>query len=183
MFAVDYVLAVILLMTPPDKELPANLDLSHLGPAIQQLALAWELLDSREVSYMLVRRECFADDLRVLRQRYVELADAPLLHDAVWLPSRETISDLLAFNRAYRRQMELRQGVEIVRQEEYQVILNETDQLYYIWDAVRDARSEYYYISVRRGALKKLRTAIGEEAYYGGKLPPHVPLWRFQRIE
>ena len=59
----------------------------------------------------------------------------------------------------------------------------EVDRLYQIWDTTRDARCEYYYIHVRRGALKKLRDAVGEEAYYSGTLPPHVPVWRFARID
>jgi len=38
-------------------------------------------------------------------------------------------------------------------------------------------------VTVRRGALKKLQDMVGSEAYFSGKLPPHVPVWRFQRIE
>ena len=32
-------------------------------------------------------------------------------------------------------------------------------------------------------ALKKLKDAIGDQAYYSGCLPPHVPVWRFGRID
>ena len=37
--------------------------------------------------------------------------------------------------------------------------------------------------ALRRGALKKLREAVGDEAYYSGHLPPHVPVWRFAQID
>jgi hypothetical protein len=36
---------------------------------------------------------------------------------------------------------------------------------------------------VRRDALKKLRCEMGHQAYYGGNLPPYVPLWRFRQID
>ena len=46
---------------------------------------------------------------------------------------------------------------------------------------VRDARSEYYYVTVRRQALVLLRHLAGNHAFYSGQLPPHVPIWRFSR--
>ena len=79
---------------------------------------------------------------------------------------------------AYRR----RRPAESTRGWELRTALQETDHLYYIWDTVRDARCEYYYVTVRRQALKRLRDLLGEEAYYTTKLPPFVPLWRFQSI-
>jgi hypothetical protein len=60
--------------------------------------------------------------------------------------------------------------------------LKETDSLYQVWDSVRDARCEYYYITVRRQALKRLQQMIGPDAYNAANLPPHVPLWRFQEV-
>ena len=45
----------------------------------------------------------------------------------------------------------------------------------------RHAACEYYYVTVRRQALKKLKEMIGDQAYYSGSLPPHVPVWRFAR--
>jgi hypothetical protein len=62
------------------------------------------------------------------------------------------------------------------------VALQETDRLYQVWDAVRDARCDYYYVTVRRQALKRLRELIGDEAYYSASFPPCVPFWRFQQI-
>jgi hypothetical protein len=61
--------------------------------------------------------------------------------------------------------------------------INETQQLYHVWDAVRDARCEFYYVTVRRQALLKLRGLIGENDYYEAKLPPYVPIWRFTEIK
>jgi hypothetical protein len=61
-----------------------------------------------------------------------------------------------------------------------QSVLLETDRLYQVWDAVRDARCDYYYVNVRRQALERLRELVGDEAYYSGDLPPCVPLWHFR---
>ena len=66
---------------------------------------------------------------------------------------------------------------------ELREMLQEVDRLYNIWDTVRDARCDYYYVTVRRQALKKLRETVGDDAYYSGALPPHVPIWRFARID
>src|SRR5438093_1541624 len=75
-----------------------------------------------------------------------------------------------------------RQPLELLNWWELRVALQETDHLYQVWDAVRDARCDYYYVTVRRLALKRLRDLVGEEAYYSSNLPPCVPLWRFEQI-
>ena len=184
MFPFHYLLAVALLTAPPDAPDPAlNADLyDNLRPTLQNLAVEWEILDKREVRYVLTRPEDFASDLKLLRRRYHELADAPPLSDCRRFPDRSTISDLLSFNRAYRQHLDSRQSVDLVRWWELREAIQETDRLYQVWDTVRDARCEYYYVTVRRQALKRLREMIGEEAYYSGQLPPYVPVWRFQRI-
>lgn len=184
MLTIDYVLAAALLTAPPEADLAVNPNLfSTAAPALQGLALKWELLDPREARYVLARPEDFAADLKMLQRRYQDLAKAPPLHDCTRFPERETVTELLAFNRAYRQQMATRQTVEPVHWWEFQEAVNEADQLYQIWDAVRDARCGYYYVTVRRQALKKLLDMLGSEAYYEGRLPPYVPLWRFQHVD
>ena len=99
--------------------------------------------------------------------RFQDLADAPLLEDCQRFPDRATVNDLLAFNRAYRRHIDVRQPVELARWWELRTILQETEQLYQVWDTVRDARCEYYYVTVRRQALKRLREMLGNDAIGG----------------
>ena len=184
MFTLDYLLAAVLLTAPADRDVALSPELfATVGPAAQQLALKWEILDPREVRYVLARPEDFAADLKLLQRRYHELANAPPVADCQRFPDRATVSDLLAFNRAYRQQMDARQAIELVHWWEYREAVQEADKLYQVWDNVRDARCDYYYVTVRRHALQKLREAIGPEAYYAGRLPPHVPVWRFQRID
>jgi hypothetical protein len=184
MFPLNYVLAVALLGIPPDsKDKPDIEGLATVRPSVQALALSWELLDPQECRYTLSRPEDFAGDLKLLRRRYHDLADAPPLGDAIRFPHRNMVNELLAFNRAYRQHLDSRQSLEATSWWELHETLQEVDRLFVIWDLVRDARCDIYYVSVRRQALKKLREAIGPEAYYSGNLPPHVPIWRFARID
>jgi hypothetical protein len=185
MFGFEYLLAVTLLTSPPDApETAVNPQLhAKLKTTLQTLAVQWEILDTREVHYILSRAEDFQSDLNLLRRRYRDLADAPSLADSMRFPDRETINDLLAFNRAYRQNLTIRQPVELVRCWELRAAMQETEHLYQVWDTVRDARCDYYYVTVRRQALKKLRTMLGDDAYYFGRLPPAVPIWRFQEID
>src|SRR5947199_1989182 len=184
MFQLDSLLVLALLTAPVDTPLPTGGTerLDRLRPKLQTLAVQWEILDPREVRYILARPEDFASDLNMLRRRYQELAQAPALDDCLRFPDRAMVNDLLGFNRAYRQHVDVRQPVELAHWWGLRAALQETDQLYQIWDPVRDARCDYYYVTVRRQALKRLRELIGEDDYYAGRLPPVVPLWRFQRV-
>jgi hypothetical protein len=118
-----------------------------------------------------------------LRRRYQELSDAPPLCDCIRFPDCSLVNKLLSFNRSYHQHLVSRQALDPTGRWELHEALQEADRLYQIWDTVRDARCDYYYVTVRRQALKSLREAIGPQAYYAGCLPPHVPVWRFARID
>jgi hypothetical protein len=158
LFPLDYVLAVALLTALADAtDLTGSAEgWATLQPALQAVAVGWEILDPREARYVLTRPKDFAADLQLLRRRYHDLADAPPLQDALRFPSRDLINELLAFNRAYRQHLTGRQSLELTSWWELHETLQEADRLYQIWDAVRDARCDYYYVTVRSQALKKL---------------------------
>jgi len=180
----NYMLAAALLTSPPETPLPetnANLFAAVQAP-LHALAIDWEILDPREARYVLARPEDLAADLNLLRRRYHDLRDAPPASDAVRFPERTAVNELLSFNRAFKQHIEVRQPGEPGRSWELREAVTEIDHLYHVWDTVRDARCEYYYVTVRRQALKRLREMLGEEAYYSAKLPPHVPVWRCQEI-
>jgi hypothetical protein len=185
MIWVDYLLALQLLTSPADAiDLHAEpRNYMALRPALQRLSIHWEILDPREVRYVLTRPEDFSSDVNLLRRRYCDLADAPALCDCQRFPGRDVVNELLSFNRAYRQYLGSRQPIDLARWWDFRAALQETDYLYQVWDTLRDARCEYYYVTVRRRALKKLREMLGEEAYFNGELPPHVPLWRFQELD
>src|SRR4029453_6723634 len=76
-------LAAMLLTTPPgtpEMTPPAD-DWPAIQEALQTMAVEWEILDPREVRYILARPDDFANDLTLLRNRYQELKDAPKLND------------------------------------------------------------------------------------------------------
>jgi hypothetical protein len=183
MFAAVPIFAMILLTAQPAEPAPAISAETWptLQANLQQLAYQWQILDPREDR--LLRLEELPADLFILRRRHRDLADAPSLYDCIRLPEKALAVECLSFNRAYRRAIEKRLPLEMDQTAALKEILRETDELYKIWDAVRDARCEIYYIAVRRQALKQLRDLIGPEAYYSGQLPPHVPLWRFEEIK
>jgi hypothetical protein len=185
MFPLDYALAVVLLAAPPDTADPpeALQPFLTVRPTAQSLAVDWEVLDPREVRYVLARPEDLAGDLKLVRRRCHDLAGAPPLCDCARFPDRALVNDLLSFNRAYRQHLDTRQSLEPSSWWELRDALQEADHLYQVWDTLRDARCDYYYVTVRRQALKKLRDTIGFEAYANGTLPPHVPVWRFARID
>jgi hypothetical protein len=147
--------------------------------SIQQIALEWEILDNRETRYVLTHREDFQADLDFLRKRRSELADAPKLAEANRLPDRRVTNDYIQFNRAYRKTLETRLVWEADRAERIGEVLRETDRLYKLWDAIREAKSDFHYVTYRRQALKKLKEGMGTEAFLTGELPPYVPEWRF----
>jgi hypothetical protein len=184
-FALEYLLAVALLTAPAEGCEPcANPDLyPTLLPTLQQLAIEWEILDPREVRYVLARSEDFAADLQLLQRRYREFADAPPLCDSERLPDPKTISELLTFNRAYRQYLADRWALGQHGARGLRETIQETDALYQVWDTIRDARYDYFYVTVRRQALRRLRDALGSEAYDTGCLPPHVPVWRFRYVD
>jgi hypothetical protein len=185
MFQLDSLLVFALLTAPLDTPLPAGNPEQwvRLRPKLQELAVHWEILDPREVRYILARPDDLVSDLNLVRRRFQALADAPTLNDCQRFPDRDAVNELLSFNRAYRQHLGLRQPMELARWWDLRTALQETDHLYQVWDNVRDARCEYYYVTVRRQALKKLREMIGEDAYYTGQMPPPVPIWRFREVE
>jgi hypothetical protein len=185
MFNFKYVLAAALLTAPPDSpDLadPASV-YQALGPAFQAVAVEWEILDPRETRYILAQSQDFQADLKLLRGRVRDLVNAPRLEECLRFPERSLVNELMAFNRAYHNDLTARLLLDTVHADELRAALTETDQLYRAWDAVRDARCDYYYIMVRRQALQQLRDMIGAHAYYCGQLPPPVPVWRFPVLD
>lgn len=182
MVPLDHVLAVAVLITPlPSGETSSFGEYVNLARTLREVALFWEIVDPREVATFFVKAENFEADLKLMRKRYQELVDAPLVSDALRFPCRETASELLTFNREYHRTLKQRRQALGEGNGALDQALDEVEQLYHVWDLVRDARSDCYYISVRRRALQALRQALGEENYYRGVMPPHVPVWRFVR--
>lgn len=148
-------------------------------PAVKAWALDQDLLDRREVNYFFRHDDEFDNDLDVLRRRWASLKDAPPLADAARFPDRDGLGDLLALNREFRHWAETRRVIDQDRGPELRRAGREAERIYKAYDLVRDAGCEWYYVSVRREALKGLRELLGDEDYYAGRLPPPVPVWMY----
>lgn len=184
MFTYECVLAAALLTAPADAELPAPpaAYLEMLHPALMQAAVDAEVVDPREEALLQGQSRDPAGDFRQLAARYHDLLTAPLVAECQRFPERRTIADFLACNRTYRRELETRLTVDQIHAEALRIGIAETDQLHYLWNLLRDARCEYYYVTVRRQALQQLRDLVGLEAFYTAQLPPHIPIWHFPAL-
>lgn len=101
-----------------------------------------------------------------------------LYHVDRFAEDRGTIGTLLEFNRHYRSYLCRLQQL-YPNSETLSIVCCETDQLYRAWDLLRDAKIETWSVPVRRKALGQLLEKIGYEAFMMGRMPPHVPVWRF----
>jgi hypothetical protein len=181
MSASDLVLAATLLSAPvgTPEQVPPEERWVAVRDAIHKMAVAWEIMDPREERYLMAARDDFETDLNLLRKRHAELADAPKLADCHRLPDRRTVNERIKFNRAFRKHLEEREVWEPDRADLFYQAMQETDRFYRQWDAVRDAQCDFYYVTVRRAALKKLQESLGDDAFAAGAMPPYVPEWRF----
>ncbi len=152
----------------------------NVQAAVWTIAINWELMDPRETNFLFNRYEDMKSDLEILRKRHQDLKGALPVADSRRFPERTAVNDMISFNRALRNHIDSRQYIETDRGDMYRTMLRETDDLYKVWDSIRDARCESFYVTTRRLALERLRDQIGAESYYAGKLPPYVPTWRFQ---
>jgi hypothetical protein len=181
MFKGEFALAFMLLTTPPGvtETPPDGAQWLSLQQSVQELAIKWEILDPRETKYILAKPEEYAIDINLLRRRYQDLKDVPRLSDADRLPDRSTAHELIQHNRAFRKTIDIRRALETDRADEWMIVLQDTDHLYQVWDAVRDAKCDFYYVTVRRHALRKLKESLGDEHYSMAALPPGLPTWHF----
>lgn len=157
----------------------------YIPPLVKQelaiICLQAEVLDIREVRYVFTKDYEFESDLRMIQRRFKDLENAPCLAFSAAFPDRTVVNELLLFNRAYRQYLDECIPVH-PGDRELTAARDENQILYNIWDCVRDARCEYYYVHIRRQALVRLRLYLGEEDFWKAKLPPHVPYWRFTPI-
>lgn len=175
-----YLLAAALIIAEPDAPLTVPITDQTIAD-VRDLAIHLELLDPREIRYTFFRACDFEADLNIVRRRRVHIGNAPPVSDVQRFPPKDQINELLTFNRTYRNYADCWRFAAGPRQDFFAEAVTETDRLYCIWDALRDAQCEYYYVTVRRAALLKVREEIGPADYYAGRLPPWVPVWRFSR--
>jgi hypothetical protein len=177
MSATELFLAAALLSAPADapEPIPCEAAWPAVRDAVHAVALDWQIMDPRETRYVFANRTDFVADLNLLRKRAADLADAPRLEACKGLPERRAANELVRQNREYRCAVEARRPWEPDRADLLHDAVCDADRLYRPWDALRDAQCDFYYVTVRRAALKKLRDAIGADAFAAGRMPLAVP--------
>lgn len=151
---------------------------TDLKRALLTASIELELIDKREASYILSEYNNFNNDLNIIRLRYAVMKDAPKIDEHTnFCIAYQTIVDNLAFNRKYNSHIGFKSSMEF--NNGWGAVKQENDQLYMIWDLLRDSKNNQYFITIRRSALLKLRSLLGDEDFRLGVMPPHVPIWRF----
>lgn len=172
--------AILLLTSPSDTDQisqPQRL-FCALSGSLQEVAIAWEIMDSRERSHVLARDQDLKFDLHMLQNRIEELQFAPYVQESQRFPDKEIVNGMISFNRMYHQDMLTRLSFDQLHSEHVRHAVQENQKLFQIWDTVRDIKCPYFYITVRRRALNRLRQQIGDRAFYSGELPPPVPMER-----
>lgn len=110
-----------------------------------------------------------------------DMESLPSLDDLLRLPPADVVADLLAFNDGYR-QHAMAHAVLAWDQTNAWEAVQETTWLRGCWELLERAHDISWPECARQRALAELRDRIGPAAYYGGLMPPHVPVWRFRQI-
>lgn len=147
---------------------------------MQKLAIVCELMDKREYNEIFFRLEDFVQDARCIRERKEKLRNAPAASDSYLFPDRDLISKCMEANFYYQQFLKSNRYLNSSTAVQYSKALVQCQTLRTLYDSVRDAKTDYMYITIRRLALAKIRQTIGDEAYYTGTLPPALPTWFFR---
>ncbi len=166
------------LITSPQ---PPQGDLNPLtAVSVAHVAVQLQIMDLRETSYMFARKDEFATDLAMLRERFEKLREAPLVEDSGRLPDREWARGQMALNRRLYALIHNRFENRLF---EAMPLLNDLERRYQLYDKIVDATAPYYYVGIRRQALLEILQTVGPEIYYGGKpYPSVIPLEIFEEV-
>jgi hypothetical protein len=176
-------LAVVLLTSPPETlQLHDPAAVFHfVAPTLRNVAMQMELLDVRETEH-LKNQQDFLSDLALLQGRYVELGGTPSAKEVSRFPSKALADSLIEVNQRYKESLNSLLELDALHADAWRVILAETQQLFEVYDTIRQAQGPYY-VTYRRQQLARLRELIGAEAFCTGQLPPHVPIWRIPEAQ
>jgi len=172
----DMVLASMILSAPAGA---LESDFSkEVWVAMKEIAIREEWIDSRETTW-LDAHPVIQFRVDYLRGRRDEMLDCPKSTEINRFPTRAQIEPRLIFNREFNKKMLFAFTWESDRQDFLRLVLKENEELYNIWSACSDARSEFTYVPYRREALRKMKKLMGEDKFVLGEMPDYVPSWRF----
>jgi hypothetical protein len=171
------IVTALLILFPAVPQMPHHVP-AGMWQSLKRIALRMEVVGPSERWI-----DDYRSELNYVRRHARELREAPPLGDVAILPQSSVSRESRCFNLNYQRNLELRRNVALHRQDELDEALQEAKNLSTIWALVDTAACPSQSWVCRRMALMRLREMLGPEAYYGGAIPPCVPLWRFEMIE
>lgn len=124
----------------------------------------------------------FHDHLKRLWDRREELKDAPNLSSLWRFPAQDDVLDTRDFVRKFKQNLEEQAEWDSAFRHSLQEEIGQARSSYRLWDTLYDARCSHYNIRTRRKAALRLKQELGDEAFYNGQMPPHVPWWNFREI-
>lgn len=144
-----------------------------------------EVMDRRECFFKLkLDDKYFLAELIELTKRTESLAKMPHIDEAYrFRLSREDCNKALQFNRSHL--LWLLKCKDLYPDNAALTSWNdENEYLYKVYDNLRDAMYEGYYMAHRREMLGELRDRLDKidpTWYNQGFLPPPIPVWRFSK--
>lgn len=179
MYGNELALAISLLVASPGTPLPdAEYDWLQLQSALHSTAISWEILDHREKRHFFCSEPELLEDLDRLRRRYEALQGAPKIADLMRFPDRHIIQAKIDENRTLHASIQQRSILEMDRASLFRAATYELDEMHAAWNTLLHAKSDLYYVDVRRKHLNRLLELLGTRAYSDAEMPPAVPEWR-----
>lgn len=122
-----------------------------------------------------------------MRQWHYNLKDCPRLSEAQLFGQLTApgLEECLKFNAAYRSHLELELQFcpcgYTNRKEALSAANADNNRC---WEIYSNLNGGVFgpFVSNRRAALRRLKELLGDEDYYAGQLPPHVPVWWFREV-
>lgn len=170
--------ALLLVLLPPDTPLvdPGDTTPVHM----QALKDTAQMLDlwSRDGPW-----GPYPTEVRWCQDALRRVWGAPPIQDAQRLPSHAVCLARAEFAREYLCHLEAIQGVNLQRWYAVECAIGEARDACLLWMQFAQAVDRNCSASGRRTAMRDIRDTIGEEAYYSGRWPCHVPIRMFKYIE
>lgn len=164
MTSFESVFAVVLLTSWELPAAPSQAWQTALAAPIRAHAVADEIVSIEGII-----------DFPFIWETVYSLWAAPHLGELDRFPPQPFIIDSINANRRYKVRLLERLPHDLLEADAVRAEICEVDRLYLIYDTLRDAMSAYYWPSLRRTDVAKLRELLGPTAFYSGWLPPSVP--------
>ena len=151
---------------------------------IQDAMIRAELMDESGRKYLFARAKDLWIDLGCIQRTRAEFADVPFVADAKRFPSAELSRQAVSLGYSYLSWLESkRSGFAATHDQEIAPVIQETRIIVAIWEACWQATCEDYGVVNQRRGLACLQAMLGPANYAAARMPPPVPLWRFQECD